>query len=54
MKAAPWVNALIIGFLIGIIIYSILVSSLSLFTLIPLVFIYRMLNKKEKPDQDKT
>lgn len=41
-KPAPIVSALLIGFLIGIIIYSILKNSVGFFTLIPLFFVYKM------------
>ena len=37
-------NALLIGFLIGIIFYSLVKSSWGFFTLIPLYIIYRLVN----------
>ena len=37
-------NALFIGFLVGIIFYSIVKNSWGLLTLIPLYFIYKMVN----------
>lgn len=45
MKSANITNAVIIGFMFGIIIYSILKSSIGFFTLIPLFFIYFFYNK---------
>jgi len=47
-KSNPISNALIIGFLIGIIIYSIVVNSLGFFTLIPLFFIFKFVNYSQK------
>ena len=44
MKSAAITNALLIGFSIGIIIYSILKNSLGFFTLIPLFFIYKLVH----------
>jgi len=44
-KSNAIVNALLIGFLIGIVIYSAAVNSLGFFTLIPLFFIYKLINK---------
>jgi hypothetical protein len=45
MKSNNIMNAVLIGFLIGIIAYSIWVNSVGLFTLIPLYFAFKMLNK---------
>ncbi len=45
---SPVVNALLIGFLIGIIAYSIVVNSIGIFTLIPLYFLYKLLKSKGK------
>lgn len=44
MKSFSIINALLIGFLAGIIIYSFFKNSWGLLTLIPLYFIYKMLN----------
>lgn len=44
MKAFSITNALFIGFLIGVIFYSVVKSSWGMLTLIPLYFIYRMVN----------
>ncbi|PHS08228.1 MAG: FUSC family protein [Kordia sp.] len=48
MKSAPMTNAILIGFLVGIIVYSIWVSSLGFFTLIPLFFIYKLIDNSKK------
>jgi hypothetical protein len=47
MKSASISYALIIGFLIGIIIYSVVKNSLGFLTLIPLFFIYKIFNNSE-------
>lgn len=48
MKYNPVVNALLIGVMIGVIVYSILKSTIGLLTLIPLVFIFKLVNKGEE------
>ncbi len=51
LKSASIMNAVLIGFLFGVIIYSILVSSIGLFTLIPLFLIFKLFNNsKNKTD----
>ena len=42
MKSTSITNAVLIGFLIGIIVYNIAVNSLGFFTLIPLFFAYKI------------
>lgn len=37
----PWMHALFIGFLIGIVIFSVAVNSVGFLTLIPLYLIYK-------------
>ncbi len=44
MKSFSITNALFIGFLAGIIFYSIVKNSWGMLTLIPLYFIYKMVN----------
>lgn len=44
MKLTSITNAVLIGFLIGIVIYSIMKNSLGFFTLIPLFFAYKLIN----------
>jgi riboflavin transporter FmnP len=51
VKSNPIMTAVLIGFLIGILIYSILVSSIGFFSLIPLYFIFKFFNNS-KNDED--
>ena len=44
MKSFSITNALFIGFLAGVIFYSIVKNSWGMLTLIPLYFIYKMVN----------
>lgn len=44
-KAASITNAVLIGFCMGIIFYSVVKSSWGFLTLIPLFFIYKLVNK---------
>lgn len=46
-KLTPVMNALFIGFLAGIIIFSMVKSSIGLFTLVPLYFIYKLVNQSK-------
>lgn len=50
MKSSRFIHAVLIGFLIGIIVYSIAKNTLGFLTLIPLFFAYKLLYK---PDQHK-
>ncbi len=45
MKSASITNALLVGVVIGIVIYSIVKNSIGIFTLIPLYFAYKLINK---------
>ncbi len=45
MKSTAIINAVLIGFLIGIVLYSVMENSLGFFTLIPLFFAYKLINK---------
>ncbi len=47
LKSRTILNAFIIGFMIGIIVWSILKSTLGLLTLIPLYFIYKLANNSK-------
>ncbi len=47
-KLAPITNALFIGFLIGIVIYSAVKNSIGFFTLIPLYFVYKMIQNAKR------
>lgn len=44
MKSASILNAVLIGFLIGVVVYSVVQNSLGFFTLIPLFLAYRLIN----------
>jgi type IV secretory pathway VirB3-like protein len=50
MKSTYIINAALIGFMIGIIIFSVVKNSLVLFTLIPLFFVFKITcnSKKDK------
>jgi hypothetical protein len=53
MKSFSITNALFIGFLVGIVFYSIVKNSWGMFTLIPLYFIHKMVNApKNKRSKD--
>lgn len=47
-KPSPIIDAFVIGFLIGIIIYSVVVNSWGFLTLIPLFIVYRLLKKSKR------
>lgn len=47
-KSNAFINALLIGFLFGIILFSIFTNSLGWFTLIPLFLIYKLVNSPKK------
>ncbi len=46
------INAFIIGFAVGIIIFSIIANSIGFFTLIPLFIIYKLVNKKDDSENE--
>lgn len=48
MKSTSIVNAILIGFMAGVIIYSVAVNNIGFFTLIPLFFIYKLLNNPKE------
>lgn len=50
IKPSPVVDAFLIGFLVGIIIFSAVVSAWGLASLIPLFLIYVLLKKSKKYD----
>ncbi|WP_264535172.1 FUSC family protein [Flavobacterium sp. N1736] len=52
MKSAAVINALLIGFLIGIVFYSFLKSALGLLTLIPLFFAYKLINNSKYKNKE--
>ncbi len=47
-KLSPIANALFIGFMAGIIIYSVAKSTWGFFTLIPLFFIYKLIKDSKR------
>jgi hypothetical protein len=47
MKSTSITNGFLIGFLIGIVFYSIVKNGLGLFTLIPLFFVYKLINNSK-------
>ena len=44
MKSFSFINALIIGFLMGVVFYSVVKNTWGIFTLIPLFFVYKLIN----------
>lgn len=42
MKSSSIAHALVIGFMIGVVVYSIMKNTWGIFTLIPLFFIYKL------------
>lgn len=52
LKSAAIMNAVLIGFLVGIILYSVIKNSLGFLTLIPLFLVYKLANNsKYKPKE---
>ena len=47
-KPSPIIDAFFIGFLVGIIIYSVAANTLGILTLIPLYIMYRFLKKPKQ------
>ena len=47
IKSTSIMNALLIGFMIGIIVWSVAKNSVGFFTLIPLFFVYKLLNNSK-------
>ncbi|HEY1060420.1 MAG TPA: hypothetical protein VGE44_01985 [Daejeonella sp.] len=52
MKSNSIMNAVLIGFLAGIIIYSVVKNTLGLLTLIPLFLAYKLVNKSNYNNQE--
>jgi hypothetical protein len=48
IKPSPIVDAFFIGFLVGIIIYSLMVNRWGFLTLIPLFMVYKLLKKSKR------
>jgi hypothetical protein len=51
-KSTSIMNAVLIGFLIGIIIYSIVKNSLGFLTLIPLFLAYKLINNSKYDNKE--
>lgn len=52
LKVASITNTALIGFLIGIIFYSVIKNTLGFFTLIPLFFAYKLINNSKYKNQE--
>ncbi|HJS00346.1 MAG TPA: hypothetical protein VJ780_05365 [Flavobacterium sp.] len=52
MKSTSMTNAVLIGFFIGIVFYSILKNSLGFLTLIPLFFAYKLINNSKYKNKE--
>ena len=52
VKSTAIINALLIGFLVGIIVYSIVKHTLGMLTLIPLYFAYKLINNSKYNKQE--
>ena len=52
MRNAAIVNAVFIGFLMGIIFYSAFKNAFGLFMLIPLFFVYKLTKKSDYPNKE--
>lgn len=52
VKSTAIINALLIGFLIGIVIFSIAKNGLGFFILIPLFFAYRLANNSKYDNKE--
>ena len=52
MKSAVIINAILIGFCIGVIFYSVIKNTVGLLTLIPLFFVYKLVNKSKYNNQE--
>lgn len=48
IKPSPIIDAFFIGFLVGIIIYSVVANSWGFLTLIPLLMVYGLLKKSKR------
>lgn len=49
-KSNAMMNALIIGFMIGVVVWSVAKNTAGLLTLIPLFIIYRLVNSSKKDE----
>jgi hypothetical protein len=46
-KSNAIANALLIGFMIGVVIWSVAKNTIGIFTLIPLYFVYKLINNSK-------
>jgi len=53
MKSDSIISATLIGFMIGVVIYSVVKNSVGFFTLIPLYFAFRVFHKPENNRMNK-
>jgi len=51
-KSAAITNAILIGFLIGVVFFSVMKNSLGFLTLIPLFFIYKLVNNSKYDNKE--
>ena len=51
-KSTSITNAILIGFLIGVIVYSVVQNTWGLLTLIPLYFVYKLINKPKTNSEE--
>lgn len=52
MKLTSITNAVLIGFLVGIVVYSIVKNSVGFFTLIPLFLAYKLVNRSKYDNKE--
>lgn len=52
LKSTAIVNAVLIGFLMGVVIYSVVKNTWGFLTLIPLFLAYRLINKSKYDSQE--
>jgi hypothetical protein len=52
MKSNSIMNAVLIGFFVGVIVYSVVKNTIGLVTLIPIFFVYRLVNKSNYNNQE--
>jgi len=52
MKSTAIMNAALIGFLIGIVVYSVAKNTWGFLTLIPLIFAYKLINNSKHSNEE--
>jgi len=52
MKSNFIMNAVLIGFFVGVVVYSVVKNTVGLVTLIPILFLYRLVNKTNYNNQE--